>query len=132
MKNIILSVLFWAVASVCAAITLPKSSYDMDMNPTSSESYTSNIGTQFMNRAVLTAYKGECDHLRPDENAGLDGDIEACKQCCRDNVERGDSRQECMLNCSIPLGMPLGTPLLLLPFALVYAIVRRKRKEETL
>jgi hypothetical protein len=134
MKNryFILSILFWAIASVCMAITLPMSSYNSDYATAMSdnESYVSTIGIQVRNYAVLTAYNNQCDHLRPDETSGSDGDIEACKDCCRTNVERGEARQECMLNCSIPLGMPLGTPLLLLPFIAVYALVRKRKESD--
>jgi hypothetical protein len=135
MKNryFILSILFWAIASACMAVTLPMSSYNSDFATAMSdnESFVSTIGIQVRNYAVLTAYNNQCDHLRPDETSGYDGDIDECKQCCRDKVESGQARQDCMLSCSIPLGMPLGTPLLLLPFIAIYAVVR-KRKEETL
>ena len=147
MKNIILSVLFWAVASVCMAIKLPSTSYsaystsDMD-----SESYTMSIGTTIANQAVLSAYNGGCINQGLNNGSGTEiGNI--CTNCCADELCPGLSAEacqtkliiegnislwgECMKACEGE-HLPLGSPLLLLPFALVYAIVRRKRKEETL
>lgn len=129
-RNFILSVLFWLVASVCMAITLPRSSYNADLTGamTDNESYVLSAGTQFMNHAVLTAYNNECDQYRPSDDSGLDGNITECNNCCVRNFERGEARNECILNCSIPLGMPLGTPLMLLPFIAVYAVIRRRKQ----
>lgn len=132
-RNFILCVLFWLVASVCMAITLPRSSYNADLTGAMSdnESYVLSVGTQFMNHAVLTAYNSECDQYRPTDDSELDGNIPECNACCVRNFERGEARNECILNCSIPLGMPLGTTLCLAPFALAYAgfMFYRRRKE---
>ena len=131
-RNLILSVLFWLVASVCMAITLPSSSYSSDfIDPTSdNESYVSNIGTQIMNHAILSAYNGECDIYREGGEAWK-GDADECNKCCEINYPSGvdrEGRRECMLKCNVPLGLPLGTPLMLLPFIAVYAFVRRRKQ----
>jgi hypothetical protein len=133
MKNryFILSVLFWAIASVCMAVTLPSSSYSSNFAFANSEneSYVSSIGIQITNHAMLSAYNAECDEYR--EGGQLSkGDVNDCTDCCNPNFPSGvdrEGRAQCYNMCDTPLGMPLGSPLLLIPFALVYAVVRRKR-----
>ena len=133
MKNryFILSVLFWAIASVCMAVTLPSSSYSSNFAFANSEneSYVSSIGIQITNHAMLSAYNDECDEYR--EGGQLwKGDVNDCTDCCNRNFPSGvdrEGRAQCYNMCDTPLGMPLGSPLLLIPFALVYAVVRRKR-----
>ena len=130
MKNIILSVIFWAIASVCMAVTLPSSSYSSSFAfPNSeNESYVSSIGIQIVNNAILKAYNKECDSYR--EGGDLwQGDANQCFTCC-DLHFNGDreGRAQCYNMCDTPLGMPLGTPLLLLPFALVYGVLRRRKE----
>ena len=133
MKNryFILSVLFWAIASVCMAVTLPSSSYSSNFAFANSdnESYVSSIGIQITNHAMLSAYAGECDHLREGGYA-YQGDVNECFRCCNGISDR-IARADCLNLCETPLGMPLGSPLLLLPFIAIYAVIRR-RKEETL
>jgi hypothetical protein len=133
MKNryFILSVLFWAIASVCMAVTLPSSSYSSNFAFANSEneSYVSSIGIQITNHAMLSAYNAECDEYRKGGQLWK-GDVNDCTDCCNRNFPSGvdrEGRAQCYNMCDTPLGMPLGSPLLLLPFALVYAVVRRKR-----
>lgn len=146
MKNIILSVLFWAVVSVCMAIKLPSTSYSAySTSDMESKSYTIGIGTTFTNQAMLTSYNGSCTNQGLNNGSGTEiGNI--CTNCCADELCPGLSAEacqtkliiegnislwgECMKACEGE-HLPLGSPLLLLPFALVYAFVRR-RKEETL
>lgn len=135
-RNLILSVLFWAVASTVFAITLPSSSYigstlDVDYsfstaNVTSGRSIT---GTYL---ASSVSYDGACN-----EHPQVSNERRMCcmgqltevfsltlTQCVQQNNTDCMSYWETCLNAT---SLPLGTPLLLLPFALVYAIVRRKR-----
>ena len=85
MKNryFILSILFWAIASVCLAIKLPASPFvsEYAYADSDNESYVSSIGTQIMNHAMLSAYTGECDEYR--EGGKLwQGDVNGCTDCC--------------------------------------------------
>jgi hypothetical protein len=133
MKNryFILSVLFWAIASVCMAVTLPSSSYSSNFAFANSdnESYVSSIGIQITNHAMLSAYNAECDEYREGGYA-YQGDINQCFICCNGISDR-IARAECLDLCDTPLGMPLGTTLCLAPFALAYAgfMFYRRRKE---
>ena len=133
MKNryFILSILFWAIASVCLAIKLPASPFisEYAYADSDNESYVSSIGTQIMNHAMLSAYNGECDEYR--EGGELwQGDADLCKGCC-DGISDREARAQCYNMCDTPLGMPLGTTLCLAPFALAYAgfMFYRRRKE---
>jgi hypothetical protein len=137
MKNryFILSILFWAIASVCLAIKLPASPFisEYAYADSDNESYVSSIGTQIMNHAMLSAYNGECDEYR--EGGKLwQGDVNGCTDCCDlyfpSGVDR-EGRAKCYDMCDTPLGMPLGTTLCLAPFALAYAgfMFYRRRKE---
>ena len=142
-RYFILSVLFWAVASVCMAITLPSSSYSgFNVDNDNSFNTTFTVQSRSITGSYLSAaaYGGECSSATVDNMA----------QCCTDLLSStygislnqataqyyggGDKEPlEFYNNCmSGNTSLPLGSPLLLLPFALVYAIVRRKRKEETL
>lgn len=128
-RNLILSVLFWLVASVCMAITLPSSSYSSDFIDQTSEnnSYVFSIGTQIMNHAVLSAYNSECDDYR---EGGWKTDINLCHDCCDLHFE-GDrvARAECYNKCDTPLGMPLETPVaFVLALSIAYSVYRRKKQ----
>ena len=133
MKNryFILSILFWAIASICLAIKLPASPFisEYAYADSDNESYVSSIGTQIMNHAMLSAYNGECDHLREGGYA-YQGDVNECFGCCEGISDR-EARAQCYDMCETPLGMPLGTTLCLAPFALAYAgfMFYRRRKE---
>jgi hypothetical protein len=141
MKNryFILSVLFWAVASVCMAITLPSSSYSgFNVDNDNSFNTTFTVQSRSITGSYLSAaaYTGECGSVDPSQLG----------TCCNNEVQNiyGISSEACYIQCKFQGGpcdcldyydtcmssqtsLPLGTPLLLLPFALVYAFVRRKR-----
>ncbi|MBR3871323.1 MAG: hypothetical protein IKJ22_01115 [Paludibacteraceae bacterium] len=125
-RNLILSVLFWAIASVSFALTLPSSSYS-SFSDLGNEEYTLDIGTKFFNTALLSTYEpGTCVVDKQDPKA-----LQLCQDCCIGAVlANGGSEQDygvCMSDC-FGYSLPLGSPLLLLPFALVYAVIRRKHK----
>ena len=141
MKNIILSVLFWAVASVCLAVTLPSSSYNFyDSYRNGNESFTFSIGTSVVNYSTLgtSAYAGSCT------NDGVwTGDVSICQGCCQDEFKqcmtnggtyndcknlKGLCDSECDYKALNQEDSPLGETLLLLPFIAIYAVIR-KRKE---
>jgi hypothetical protein len=134
-RNFILSVLFWAIASVCLAITLPSSSYigstvDVDYsfstaNVTSGRSIT---GTYL---ASSVSYDGACNDYKQVSNErriccmGQLTEVFSLTltQCVQQNNTDCMSYWETCLNAT---SLPLGSPLLLLPFALIYAVVRRR------
>ena len=140
-RNLILSVLLWAICSTVFAVTLPTSSYSAYETTNVDESYTLGVGTSFTNTFLSSAgdyARGTCNVDKQDPNA-----IYLCEQCCIGTVLMpcaqqggteatcGPAYKECINDC-MGASLPLGTPLLLLPFIAVYALVRRKRKEETL
>ena len=136
MKNryFILSVLFWAVASASMAVVLPTSSFTAFSGSENAElSYVSDRGVSFLGSTVDTrsaVYNGTCTY------EAWNGDVSGCKDCCDKEFTCGTTDYDCWLlrgacidQCGQPLGgLPLGSPLLLLPFALVYAVIRRKHK----
>ena len=136
MKNryFILSVLFWAVASASMAVVLPTSSFTAFSGSENAElSYVSDRGVSFLGSTVDTrsaVYNGTCTY------EAWNGDVSGCKNCCDEEFTCGTTDYDCWLlrgacidQCGQPLGgLPLGSPLLLLPFALVYAVIRRKLK----
>lgn len=134
MKNryFIFSVLFWLVASVSMAVTLPSSSYSVyEGSEIGNEEYTLGIGTKFMNTSMLTTYEpGTCQTDKQDPDA-----IQNCEICCQDKIfGAGGSYSEqdylaCINDC-MGASLPLGTPLMLLPFIGIYAVIRRNRKDK--
>ena len=136
MKNryFILSVLFWAIASASMAVVLPTSSFTAFSGSENAElSYVSDRGVSFLGSTVDTRsaiYNGTCTY------EAWNGDVSGCKDCCDKEFTCGTTDYDCWLlrgacidQCGEPLGgLPLGSPLLLLPFALVYAVIRRKHK----
>ena len=132
MKNryFILSVLFWAIASVCMAITLPSSSYNSyESYDMGNDGYTLGIGTTFKNTSILSSYNpGTCQGDKQDPNV-----LQDCQDCCIGAVlSKGGSESDyyaCMNDC-IGVSLPLGSPLLLLPFIAIYAVIRRNRKDK--
>lgn len=136
-RNLILSVLLWAVCSTVFAVTLPTSSYNSFESYSTTEvvSFSLGTGTSFLSSAspIDDARAGSCYANKQDPNA-----MQICEDCCIGSaylpcLDAGGSDDECgqaNLNCinsCMGHSLPLGTPLLLLPFALVYALVRRKR-----
>lgn len=142
-RNLILSVLLWAICSTVFAVTLPTSSYNSfeSYGTTEVVSFSLGIGTTFLNSSAAPiddARAGSCYVDKQDPAI-----IQKCEDCCiglayLPCLDAGGSADECgqanldCINSCLGHSLPLGTPLLLLPFALVYAFVRRKRKEETL
>ena len=139
MKNryFILSVLFWMVASVCMAITLPTTSYQSSY--LGAEGATEGImlgtGTTYT-QVYLSA--GNSDYADACYSAYSD-DEDSCIDCCKayevacppGDTDCYDKVRICKTTCHEGPSLPLGSPLMLLPFIAIYAVVR-KRKEETL
>ena len=136
-RNLILSVLLWAVCSSLFAVTLPTSSYIGAGLDSYNDSYTLVTGTSVRNTAVLYAYEtGTCtgDNYNKDDLQQYD----ACNNCCysklRECAKSGRSVQECEqenLACKNDCNgasLPLGTPLMLLPFIAVYAFIRKRKQ----
>lgn len=137
MKNryFILSVLFWAIATVSMAITLPTTSYQSSY--LGAEGATEGImlgnGTKYTQvylSASNTEYADVCYGAYPD-------DEDSCVECCEDyedacspgDTDCYDKIRICKTTCHEGPSLPLGTPLLLLPFIAVYALVRRRKEE---
>ena len=141
-RNLILSVLFWLVASCAWAVTLPTSSYiGSTTNVDFYNDYSNNGSITIGNSRSITgtylsasaSYDGTCDTHDPvsqERTICCMGQIPekfsgmTLTDCARSyNTDCLNYYQDCLNSTSLPLG----TPLLLLPFALVYALVRRKR-----
>ena len=136
-RNLILSVLLWVVCSTVFAVTLPSSSYSFAESYTTTDaiSFSFGSGTSILGNAapIDDARAASCYVDKQDPNA-----IQKCEDCCLGSayipcIENGGSDEECgqanldCYNACLGRSLPLGSPLLLLPFALVYAFVRRKR-----
>ena len=133
MKNryFILSVLFWAIASVCMAVTLPTSSFTVFSGSDDTElSYVSDRGISFL--GTSSTYNGPCTFEE------WKGDSSGCVKCCEQSFTCATTDYDCWFQrglcidqCGDPLGgLPLGSPLLLLPFIAIYAVIRRNRKDK--
>lgn len=136
MKNIILSMLFWAIASVCMAISLPSSSYTSQYSY-SEETFTISTGATFGGSMLRNSISDEVG-LACGE-AVNEGDYEECTDCCKDHIPDYNANEEqnkkygnCMTSCEgwalNEEDTPIGETLILIPFALAYAVIR-KRKE---
>lgn len=135
--NLILSVLFWTVASVCMAVTLPTTSYSGSFfdNGVSSE-VELGTGVKMTSLSLLKSSSNIDTSVCTTE--GVPGDPAACEECCKNKIlfvyDDEEAHLKCINSCTQGYSLgesPLGEALLLIPFALVYALVR-KRKEETL
>ena len=129
--------LFWAIASVCMAISLPSSSYTSQYSY-SEETFTISTGATFggsMLRNSITDEVGlACGEL-VDE-----GRYDSCAKCCQEKVGYGtggdsDKRYgDCMTSCDgwalNEEDTPLGESLILLPFIAIYAVIRSNRKDK--
>ena len=138
-RNLILSVIFWLVASCAFAITLPSSSYmgsttEVDFDNSFS---TFSIGTSStVTGSYLGAsqsYDGACNENPPvsqERTICCMGQIpeifgQTLTDCAKSyNQDCLNYYQDCLNSASLPLG----TPLLLLPFALVYGVIRRRKE----
>ena len=138
-RNLLLSVLFWAVASYALAITLPSSSYlgstvDVDFDASYS---TISMGTSTtITGSYLTAsasYDGACNDkpaVSQERTVCCMGQIPekfgmSLTDCARSyNTDCLNYYQDCLNSASLPLG----TPLMLLPFIAVYAVLRKRKQ----
>ena len=138
MKNryFILSVLFWAIASVCMAITLPTTSYQSSYLGSEGASEGIMLGsgttyTQVYLSASNTDYADACYGAFSDDE---DSCIECCENyedaCPAGDLDCYDKVRICKTTCHEGPSLPLGSPLLLLPFALVYAVIRKNSKDK--
>ena len=137
--SLFLSVLFWAVASVSMAVTLPSSSYSLSVVQ-EEQPFTSPFGTTFKNISLLTTYtSGNC--------TGGKEDYSRCNPCCLNEICPGKTEKECWEQKPAELGdcidycsgtelggtdSPLDAPVYVpLSFILAYAgfIFYRRRKE---
>jgi hypothetical protein len=142
-RNLILSVLFWAVVTACMAITLPSSSYSGNyIDESSSRELKLGTGASFVGTPFLRTSNNIDVDASVCTEVGVPKDPVVCAPCCFDNVYKlcmeqtgndvqacGPLNETCNKSCANGSSLPLGTPLLLLPFALGYAVVRRNRKE---
>ena len=141
-RNLILSVLFWLIASTVMAVVLP-------VTPFSGSSYGSDLdGTDFQIGSGVS-YTNVSLRVSNNNEDGIDcakkiagGANTDCSSCCQEVMESKygpkwfmDNEPEfgdCFTTCQgWSLGdeeTPLGTPLCLLPFIAIYAVIR-KRKE---
>jgi hypothetical protein len=139
-RNFILSIMFWSVACISMAITLPNSSYQSSYisDEATSEGFTLSTGTMYK-QVYLSAdnsnWGTECIAISGgDPNTGDGRDVDDCKDCCEEKLwacTEGDCvemNRVCKNTCDYGPSLPLGTPLLLLPFIAIYAVIR-KRKE---
>lgn len=132
-RNFILSMLFWCIASLAMAIQLPSSSYSIYEGMSgSSETYTLGIGTTISGTPIL--YSSQNIDIAVCTIEGTPQDPDVCGECCFSKVlmiyDDEEAYNLCVNSCTngVALGeSPLGEALILLPFALVYALVRRKR-----
>ena len=141
MKNIILSVLFWVLASAVMAIKLPAESFgSYDTYEYGNDSYTLGIGSTIMNTAVLGTASYQDGGCVVDPGTSADDVKTHCAECCNDNVfipcivnggnedSCGALHYDCRQACERSFSVPLGSALLLLPFALAYAVIRRRKE----
>ena len=133
-RNLILSVLCWLVASVSLAVTLPKSSFSIyDGLDNGNDSYTLGIGTTFSGSAVL--YSNQEIDITVCTIEGVAQDPDVCGECCFAKIlsvyDDEVAHELCIDSCTKGVALnesPTGEALLLIPFALAYALIRRRRK----
>ncbi len=133
-KNLILSVLFWAVASVCMAVSLPSSSYTGSFidNGVSTETL---LGTGVrMNSTLLSSSDIDVTVCTTE---GVEGDPAYCGTCCQEKIlfkyDDEEAYKKCVNSCTNGYSLgesPLGEVLILLPFIAIYAVIRRNRKDK--
>ena len=133
-RNFILSMLFWCIASLAMAIKLPSSSYNMyDGMESGNETYTLNIGTTFNGTSML--YSSQNIDIAVCTIEGTPQDPNVCGECCFSKVlmiyDDEAAYNLCVNSCTngVALGeSPLGEALILLPFALAYAFIRKRKQ----
>lgn len=140
-RNLILSVLCWLVASVSLAVTLPSSSYTGSFF-TGAETYEAQLGSgvSMVGSTLLSTSSNVDPYYCMKE--GIEQDVLYCTGCCttyvqdecfKSNPVNPDEcfslNQICFESCTGgSRSLPLGSPLLLLPFALAYALIRRRHQ----
>ena len=147
MKNryFILSVLFWAVASVSMAITLPSSSYSGSFVDEANSSVVQlGTGSSFVGTPCLfSANNIDVDTYACTKEGTPQDPSTECAPCCFRDVYKpcmeqtgndvtacGALNETCNKSCANGSSLPLGSPLLLLPFIGIYAVIRRNRKDK--
>ena len=140
-RNLILSVLFWAIASMSMAVTLPTSSYSSFVMDDEASAYTISTGTTFMNHSLTASGTNAYEQCSQDVNPDYTGNPTKCMDCCAPIVGTRNLNDQNLLSClsyctGLALGgyTPLDTPVyVLLAFALAYAgfMFYRRRKENT-
>jgi hypothetical protein len=145
MKNryLIFSVLFWAIASLSMAITLPSSSYTGSSIQNDMWNNEFSIGSGISYSGVMLSVSNndengiECASTVENSNGTI-----TCDDCCIDkmvslygpswfmqhDVEYGDCFTTCDGWALADEQTPLGTPLCLLPFIAIYAVVRIRKE----
>ena len=136
-RNLILSVLFWIVASMSMAITLPTSSYTSDyLSGADSPEFQLGTGITMKNTSFLAAASNIDVNVCTWE--GIPRDPDDCSECCEGYFLSGtvyDKKSYLSCTNSCEQGKALGEPetpagevLILIPFALAYALIRRRRQ----
>lgn len=131
-RNLILSVLLWVISSVCMAVTLPSSSYT-GIASSGSDSYETLLGTGVkMRGSILKASNIDTSVCTTE---GVPGDPDACGKCCQNKIlfvyDDEVAYEKCVDSCTQGYSLgesPLGEVLLLLPFALAYAFIRKRKQ----
>jgi hypothetical protein len=102
-KNLILSVLFWFVASSIMAITLPSSSYEsFAISDDAEQAYSISTGTTFKNHSTLStnSYAG----CSKDESA----EIGFCNTCCAEAIGCSPTDYVCLKMNELEYGTCMG------------------------
>ena len=134
-RNLILSVLFWAIASMSMAVTLPSSSYSSFVFDDDATAYTISTGTTFVNHSLSSSATQDWGCHKKDEG---DEFGTFCWDCCTVNTETTDPTNPdniaCMQQCQgTHLGSLDASVAVLLSMILTYAgfMYYRRRKENT-
>ncbi|MBR3871950.1 MAG: hypothetical protein IKJ22_04400 [Paludibacteraceae bacterium] len=131
-RNLILSVLFWATASVSMAVTLPSSSYSSFVFDDDATAYTISTGTTFVNHSLSSGSVTDwgCTKEEGDEYST------SCWTCCTEKTKTTDPTNpdniDCMQQCQgTHLGSLDASVAVLLSMILSYAgfMYYRRRKE---
>jgi hypothetical protein len=130
--NLILSVLFWAIASVSMAVTLPTSSYSSFVMDDDATAYTISTGTTFLNHSLSSSATTDfgCHKEEGDEFGTY------CWDCCTKYTGSTDVYNEsniaCMQQCQrTHLGSLDASVAVLLSMVVAYAgfMYYRRRRE---
>ena len=131
-RNLILSVLFWAIASMSMAVTLPSSSYSSFVFDDEATAYTISTGTTFVNHSLSSGSVTDwgCTKEEGDEYGT------SCWTCCTEKTKTTDPTNPdniaCMQQCQgTHLGSLDASVAVLLSMILTYAgfMFYRRRKE---